>query len=84
VDFNGHDVQTSVDITFGDLQVIVPENVDVTVNSDVSLGDASVFHHDTSGAGVDQTYRDDGADGPGGGTLKINLVVKFAHAEVTR
>jgi phage shock protein PspC (stress-responsive transcriptional regulator) len=84
VDFTGHEVNTAVDISFGDLRVIVPDNVDVIVDSDVSLGDANIFDRTTSGAGVNQTFRDDGPDGPGGGTLTIHLQVKFGHAEVTR
>jgi hypothetical protein len=84
VDFNGHDVRTTADISFGELRVIVPENVDVVVDSDVNLGDANIFDHSTSGAGVNQTFNDNGPDGPGGGTLRIRLLVKFGHAEVTR
>jgi len=84
VDFNGHDVDIDVGISFGELRVIVPDKVDVTVDSDVNLGDAQVFGQDSSGAGVEQTFRDDGADGAGGGSLHIRLHVSFAHAEVDR
>ncbi|GIH04395.1 hypothetical protein Rhe02_24620 [Rhizocola hellebori] len=84
VDFAGHDVVVQADISFGELRVILPEKVDVVVDTDVSLGDATVFGYNISGAGVDRTENNEGSDGPGGGTLRLNLDVKFGHAEVTR
>jgi hypothetical protein len=84
VDFSGQDVKVQAEISFGNLKVIVPENVDVVVDSDVSLGDATVFDYNISGAGVNRTERNDGSDGPGGGTLRLHLEVQFGHAEVTR
>ncbi|HCT75261.1 MAG TPA: hypothetical protein DGT23_01435 [Micromonosporaceae bacterium] len=84
VDFSNREAEVFVAISFGDLKIIVPPNVDVTVNSDVNLGDASVFGYESSGAGVEHVERNDGADGPGGGTLRLRLDVKFGHAEVTR
>lgn len=84
VDFTNREADIHVAISFGGLKVILPPNVDVTVNSDVNLGDASVFGYESSGAGVEHVERNDGADGPGGGTLRLRLDVKFAHAEVTR
>jgi hypothetical protein len=84
VDFTGQDVVIQAEISFGQLTVILPDNVDVIVETDVSLGDARVFNYDISGAGVNRTERNEGTDGPGGGTLRLELDVRFGQAEVTR
>ncbi len=84
VDFSGHDIDVQADISFGEIKIIVPDDVDVIVASDVKLGDASVFGQNISGAGVERTETNEGSDGPGGGTLRLRLDVKFGHAEVTR
>jgi hypothetical protein len=84
VDFTGHDVVIRAEISFGQLTVILPEKVDAVVDADVSLGDATVFSYNISGAGVNRTERNEGTDGAGGGNLRLVLDVKFGHAEVTR
>lgn len=84
VDFNGQDRTVEVDISFGDLRVYVPPNVDTTVISNVSFGDAKVFGRSTSGVGVEHAQFDEGFDGAGGGRLTIVLNVSFGHAEVDR
>jgi len=84
VDFTGQNKEISADISFGQLRILLPPNVDTRVASDVSFGDASVFGRDINGVGVDQSNEDTGADGEGGGNLLIRLNVRFGHAEVTR
>ncbi|MDI1460337.1 PspC domain-containing protein [Catellatospora sp. KI3] len=80
----GRDTRVRAQITAGDLRIIVPDGIDVTVNSDVNLGNANVFGRELNGAGVTDTQSDFGADGPGGGTLRIDLDVNAGNAEVTR
>jgi hypothetical protein len=86
VDFtSGQTVSTSVDLNFGTLEVIVPENVDVRVNADVTLGSAQVFGNSIDGIHTEgQDIADDGADGPGGGLLIIDAHVSFGDMEVHR
>jgi predicted membrane protein len=84
VDFTGQAVDVHAEISFGKMRIIVPDDVDVVEDTDVSLGDATVFTYDISGAGVERTERNEGSDGPGGGTLRLRLDVRFGHAEVTR
>ncbi|WP_162908406.1 LiaF domain-containing protein, partial [Allorhizocola rhizosphaerae] len=84
LDFQGTRMEIKADISFGDLRIIVPPNVDTTVVTNVSFGDAEVFHRSSNGAGLEQQQTDVGEDGAGGGELLIILDVKFAHAEVSR
>jgi hypothetical protein len=84
VDFQGQRVEIRADISFGDLRIFVPPNVDTTVITNVSFGDAEVFNRSSNGAGLEQEQTDTGEDGPGGGELLIILDVKMAHAEVIR
>ncbi len=84
VDFTGKEVSIEAEVSFGELKVILPDEVDVTVDTDVTLGDATIFDYDISGAGVQRTERNEGPDGPGGGTLRLDLAVSFGHLEVTR
>ncbi|MBV1849708.1 PspC domain-containing protein [Catellatospora tritici] len=84
LDLVGRDTRVRAQITAGDLRIIVPAGLDVTVNTDVNLGNADVFGREINGAGVKDTQTDFGADGPGGGTLRIDLDVNAGNAEVTR
>ncbi|HEX6683796.1 MAG TPA: PspC domain-containing protein [Candidatus Limnocylindrales bacterium] len=84
VDFAGQDREISAEISFGNLQILLPPNVDTRVVSDISFGDAVVFGRVSNGVGVDYEQDDLGEDGPGGGNLLIRLDVRFGHAEVIR
>jgi Cell wall-active antibiotics response 4TMS YvqF len=86
VDFSESDIITvDVQVDLGTLKVIVPSNVDVTVNAQVDVGDASVFRERWDGLGQSaRTITDLGEDGPGGGRLHINAKVDVGELEVTR
>lgn len=84
VDFAGTSKEINADISWGDLTVLLPSDVDANVISDVNFGEAQIFGQDTDGVGNEQTTQDLGSDGAGGGNLVINLDVSFASAEVTR
>lgn len=84
VDFTGQDKEISADISFGQMRIILPPNVDTEVRTDVSFGDAQVFQRDVNGVGVNHSNEDLGEDGEGGGKLVILLDVRFGTAEVTR
>jgi hypothetical protein len=85
VDFSGQDSRVVVAINFGKATVVVPPDVDVTTVADVNAGDATVFGTRTSGLDGPLRERTDlGADGPGGGTLRLYIHVNAGNLEVTR
>ncbi|NES39746.1 cell wall-active antibiotics response protein, partial [Micromonospora sp. PPF5-17] len=85
VDFDKKDTQVTVVVNFGKATVVVPPNVDVTTVADVNAGDASVFGRRAGGLNRPQWETTDlGADGRGGGTLRLIVRVNAGDLEVTR
>ncbi|MEV0454526.1 PspC domain-containing protein [Catellatospora methionotrophica] len=85
LDLTGQDVQVTAQITGGQFTIIVPPNVDVTVDTEVNLADADVFGRNISGAGRKDTQTSLGDDGKAGpGKLHLILDVNLGHAEVIR
>ncbi len=85
VDFTGLDVEVTVQVDFGSVEVIVPPNVDVTTTARINAGDAQIF--DSAWSGVDLPHRevtDLGPDGLGGGKLLLHINVNAGKAEVHR
>ena len=86
VDFSaGPAQQTTITIQAGQLRVLLPDNVDTTATVDVDRGRAQIFGRDFRGNDVGtQRVTDDGVDGPGGGTLQLNIKMNAGNVEVTR
>ncbi|MEV4118941.1 PspC domain-containing protein [Micromonospora sp. NPDC049645] len=85
IDFAKRDSQVTVAINFGQATVVVPPNVDVTTVADVNAGDAKIFGNRSGGLdGRLRESTDVGADGPGGGTLRLYIHVNAGNLEVTR
>ncbi|MGC4867605.1 PspC domain-containing protein [Micromonospora sp. DT53] len=85
IDFAKRDSQVTVAVNFGKATVVVPPNVDVTTVADVNAGDATIFGNRSGGLdGRLQESTDVGADGPGGGTLRLYIHVNAGNLEVTR
>jgi hypothetical protein len=85
LDFKGRSESVKVDVSVGDLTIIVPATVDVTAKVGVDVGDATVFGTSWGGLGADQrTISDNGVDGPGGGNLTIQATVDVGNVEVRR
>jgi len=85
VDFTDQDEALSVHVSFGDLTVILPPDVDTTVRAEVNAGDAAIFDSKVSGFQNSPTdVVDFGTDGEGGGKLNITLKVNAGSAEVHR
>ena len=87
VDFSqaSEPVDITVRLDWGNLQIILPDDVDVTVEANVDVGNAQVF--DSSRGGIDpgrQTITDFGRDGPGGGKVNIDAAVDLGNLEVHR
>lgn len=77
-------VRLAIEQGAGELTVIVPPNVDVIVNGSTGAGEIKAFDHSFSGLGRDERITDAGADGPGGGTIELDLEVGLGAIEVTR
>ncbi|MEH0973052.1 PspC domain-containing protein [Micromonospora sp. CPCC 205546] len=85
IDFDKKNTEITVSVNFGECTVVVPPNVDVTTVADVNAGDAVVFGKRSGGlAGELRETTDLGADGPGGGTLRLYVHVNAGNLEVTR
>jgi hypothetical protein len=85
LDFTGRTVAVQVSVDVGNLTLLLPANVDATIQASVDLGNAQVF--DQQWGGINQTERtitDNGADGPGGGQLNIRATVDVGDLEVRR
>ncbi|MEJ3743788.1 PspC domain-containing protein [Actinomycetes bacterium KLBMP 9797] len=85
IDFTGHDKTIDVTLNAGDIDILLPPDVDVTAIVRLNAGDADVLGNRFSGIGNDTTQVHDlGEDGTGGGTLRLNLTVYVGDMEVTR
>ncbi|QLQ37779.1 PspC domain-containing protein [Micromonospora robiginosa] len=85
IDFDKQDIQVTVEVNLGNATVVVPPDVDVTTVADVNAGEANVFGRRTGGLdGRHWESTDAGADGPGGGTLRLYVHLNAGNLEVTR
>jgi hypothetical protein len=86
LDFTGQDVTFEASKEFGEMVVLLPPNVDVTVRAKVEFGDADVLH--ASWGGISDSWRtviDHGEDGENqGGKLNLILSVDAGKLEVHR
>ena len=63
----------------------MPDNVDTTTTVDMEGGHARVLGHEWDGKDVNsQQVTDLGADGAGGGTLRLEIQMNTGDVEVTR
>lgn len=79
------EVDTRIDLSLGDVTVIVPEtaNVDVTCRAD--LGSVECLGREHSGAGENLvTASDQGSDGPAGLDVELDIEVGTGSVEVHR
>lgn len=84
IDFRNESAVAELSIGAGRLVVVVPPDVDVTVEASVGIGQADVFGQSGGGPGIDRTVTDVGADGPGGGSLDLTLGAGVGNVEVRR
>lgn len=82
--FPGSAPSVRLSIGAGEIVVIVPRDVDVTVQAHAGLGQTTLFGQDSGGPGVNSTVTDLGADGVGGGALDLTLEAGVGHLEVRR
>ncbi|MGC4894023.1 PspC domain-containing protein [Micromonospora sp. DT31] len=85
INFDGQEIQVTVDVNLGNATVVVPPNVDVTTVADGNAREISVFGKRSGGfGGRPYESTDTGADGPGGGKLRLYVHVNAGDLEVTR
>lgn len=85
VDFTGKQSNVTVTMKIGQLKILLPPNVDTTATVRLKNGRAVILGKEFSEQNIDgQTVTDLGADGTGGGTLKLDLQLDTGNLEVTR
>jgi hypothetical protein len=84
IDFRDQTVATQLEVGVGHVTVILPPNVDVQTDLDLGVGVIEVFGVEHDGLGVSEQKRDEGADGPGGGTLELEISQGVGQLEVFR
>jgi hypothetical protein len=85
VDFTGVQQTIAVTMDFGQVKVLLPDNVDTTSAIAVENGRAVAFGHEYAGQDVNSiNVTNLGSDGTGGGTLQLNIQVKTGNVEVSR
>ena len=84
LDFTNQSVATRLEVGAGDVSVLLPPDVDVQTDLDLGVGAMEVFGSEHDGLGVSKQVRDEGADGPGGGTLDLTIEQGVGHLEVRR
>lgn len=77
----GQIVKTSVAVGVGETHVILPPNVDAQVSCQTQLGQVDCLGQAGSGR---VTVTDNGADGPGGGTLILDVHSGIGEVHVER
>ncbi|MEU7908716.1 PspC domain-containing protein [Actinoplanes sp. NPDC049118] len=85
VDFTGKEQVTTVAMKVGQLKVLLPDNVDATTTVQMDGGRAQIFGRSWEGNDLStQEITDLGADGAGGGKLRLNIEMNTGDVEVTR
>ncbi|WP_158564353.1 PspC domain-containing protein [Jiangella anatolica] len=83
---DGQTVHLDVEQGAGSLTIDLPPDVDVRIEqASVGAGDLTYFNEGQEGLGQEiKDYTDNGRDGPGGGTLVLDLELGLGNLEVTR
>jgi phage shock protein PspC (stress-responsive transcriptional regulator) len=84
VEFPERSVVTALSAGIGNVEVIVPRDVDVEVVGKTGIGEAELFGETVNGGSQERTVIDDGPDGEGGGSLRLTLEVGVGRVEVDR
>ncbi|MGI5245559.1 PspC domain-containing protein [Dactylosporangium sp. CA-139066] len=84
VDFSEQDVDVEFRVGAGNIEIVVPPKVDVTVDVHIQGGDCKVFGNNCGGFKQTSSFTDYGTDGQGGGHLHLNLDLQWGDVRVTR
>jgi phage shock protein PspC (stress-responsive transcriptional regulator)/predicted membrane protein len=77
-------VSTRIESGVGEVQVLLPPNVDVTADGVVRLGDVQLLDRYGRNPGTRLQVEDSGPDGPGGGRLDLSVELGVGKVEVSR
>lgn len=83
VDLSGEEITINARASFGELRIIVPEDVAVEAVVETRLGGATVLGTASDGF-TRETIRDPGSGAPDAGLLRLNLDVRLGGLEVLR
>jgi len=81
---DGRTASTTVAVSLGEAKVFLPPDLDVEVVCRVAAGDLRCLDERNSGSSARAEVADDGADGPGGGRLVLDVHAGIGNVEVTR
>jgi hypothetical protein len=82
---NGQTVKTNVAVGIGETDVVLPPNVDAQVSCRTQVGDVDCLGRtDSDGSPSRVTLTDTGADGPGGGTVILDVHSGVGQVHVDR
>jgi phage shock protein PspC (stress-responsive transcriptional regulator) len=82
---NGQTVKTNVAVGVGETHVVIPPNVDAQVSCRTQVGDVDCLGRTDSGGSPSRvSLTDTGADGPGGGTLILDVHSGVGQIHVDR
>jgi phage shock protein PspC (stress-responsive transcriptional regulator) len=81
---DGQELRTGANVGIGEVFVRVPSDVDVTARCAAEFGSVHCLHDTADGRSVERSVVDQGADGPGGGQIVLDLVVGTGDVEVVR
>jgi phage shock protein PspC (stress-responsive transcriptional regulator) len=77
-------ISLTIDQGAGELTVILPPHVDVTIAADLGVGEIDALDDVSGGFGQEVRMFDGGTDGRGGGQLALQLDLGIGHIEVNR
>lgn len=82
---NGQSVETRVDVGVGQTDVLLPPNVDAVVSCQTQLGDVECLgERGSDGHPSRVTVTNNGADGPGGGKITLDVRAGVGQVRVDR
>jgi phage shock protein PspC (stress-responsive transcriptional regulator) len=85
VDFAGQQQTVTLTMKLGQIQVLLPQNVDTTATLQLENGRAVIFNREIEGREINgESVSDNGPDGAGGGTLRLDLQMDTGNVEVLR
>ncbi|MCI2419423.1 PspC domain-containing protein [Saccharopolyspora sp. K220] len=81
---DGQELRTGANVGIGDITVHAPPEADLQVRCLSELGSVNCLDVSADGSSVERSVVDNGADGPGGGRIVLDLVVGTGDVEVVR
>ena len=81
---DGGTARTNVTVSVGEAKVFLPPEVDVQLTCSAGTGAVRCLGYQSSGLSTEMTVTDTGRDGPGGGTLLLDVRAGTGDVEVRR